>query len=159
LPSISPPCSSARETCFELILCALVDSGLSPDRLELELSNAALLEKDQPAHLLVIRQLKNLGVSIVLDNCGPDIPRELSDRLSGSTRSMTTNRWRRVSQPPGLGRGRRSVLALAHGLDIATAAKGIENVAQYEALLAAVSILHRLSVRPAGSAFRTRLDA
>ena len=55
---------------FDLILCALVDSGLSPERLELEIADTSLLQKNQTAHLLTIRQLKNLGVSIVLDNCG-----------------------------------------------------------------------------------------
>ena len=123
---------------FELILCALVDSGLSPDRLELELSNAALLEKDQPAHLLVIRQLKNLGVSIVLDNCGAGY---------SSASYLTGFPFDKIKIDKQVAQGfanRRdcaavvaSVLALAHGLDIATAAKGIENVAQYEALLAA----------------------
>jgi diguanylate cyclase (GGDEF)-like protein/PAS domain S-box-containing protein len=55
---------------FDIILCALVDSGLAPERLELEFADTSLLEKNQAAHLLTIRQLKNLGVSIVLDNCG-----------------------------------------------------------------------------------------
>ena len=55
---------------FDLVLGALVDSGLSPQRLELEIADTSLLQKDQAEHLATIRQLKNLGVSIVLDNCG-----------------------------------------------------------------------------------------
>ena len=41
---------------FDTVLGALVESGLSPDRLELEITDAALLERDQ--NLLVIRQLR-----------------------------------------------------------------------------------------------------
>src|SRR5260370_24191326 len=54
---------------FDLVLGALVDSGLSPLRLELEIADTSLLQKDQTENLATVRQLKNLGVSIVLDNC------------------------------------------------------------------------------------------
>jgi EAL domain-containing protein (putative c-di-GMP-specific phosphodiesterase class I) len=50
-------------------LCALVEAGLSPERLELEIADAGSLKVDAAAHLHTVRQLKNLGVSIVLDNC------------------------------------------------------------------------------------------
>ncbi len=43
---------------FDLILCAMVESGLSPERLELEIADTSLLEKSQAAHLQTIRQLK-----------------------------------------------------------------------------------------------------
>ena len=60
---------------FTRVICsmsffALADSGLSPDRLELEIADSGLLEAEQARHLPTIQQLKNLGVSIVLDNCG-----------------------------------------------------------------------------------------
>ena len=54
---------------FDVILCALVESGLSPERLELEITETSLLE-NQEAHLTTIRQLKNLGLSIALDDFG-----------------------------------------------------------------------------------------
>jgi predicted signal transduction protein with EAL and GGDEF domain len=123
---------------FELVLCALVDSGLSPERLELELSDLGLPERDHPAHLLVIRQLKNLGVSIVLDNCGTGY--SSADYLTGFPFDKI-----KIDKQVAQGFASRrdcaavvaSALALARGLGIATAAKGIENVAQYEALMAA----------------------
>ncbi|WP_249165429.1 PAS-domain containing protein [Bradyrhizobium sp. AUGA SZCCT0431] len=122
---------------FDVILCALVESGLSPDRLELEIADAALLERKQAAHLLTIRQLKNLGVSIVLDNCGAGY----------SAASYLTNfpfDKIKIDRPITQGIANRrdcaavvaSVLALARGLDIATAAKGVESREQFEALLA-----------------------
>ena len=92
---------------FDLILCALVDSGLSPERLELEIADTSLLEKDQAAHLQTIRQLKNLGVSIVLDNCGAgysvgELPDELSIRQDQDRQVGDAG----VCQPPGLRGGR-----------------------------------------------------
>jgi diguanylate cyclase (GGDEF)-like protein len=123
---------------FELALGALADSGLSPLRLELEIADTSLLQKDQAEHLATIRQLKNLGVSIVLDNCGAGY---------SSASYLTSFPFDKIKIDKSVTQGfasRRdcaalvaSVLALARGLDIATAAKGIESATQYEALQAA----------------------
>jgi diguanylate cyclase (GGDEF)-like protein len=121
---------------FDIILCALIESGLSPDRLELEIEDTVLLERQQTAHLLAIRQLKNLGVSVVLDNC----------RAGYSAASYLTNfPFDKIKIDRSIVQGfvsRRdckaaiaSVLALAHGLDITTAAKGVESHQQFEALI------------------------
>jgi diguanylate cyclase (GGDEF)-like protein len=123
---------------FDIILCALVDSGLAPERLELEIAETSLLEKNQGTHLLTIRQLKNLGVAIVLDNCG-----------AGYTAAsyLTSFPFDKIkidkSVTQGFGSRRdcaavvASVLALARGLDITTAAKGVERGEQFESLRAA----------------------
>jgi diguanylate cyclase (GGDEF)-like protein len=123
---------------FDTVLSALVESGLSPDRLELEIADTALLERDQVAHLLVIRQLKNLGVSIVLDNCSGGY--SAASSLAGFPfdkikidRSITQGAAYRRDCSAVVA----SVLALARGLGIATTAKGVENREQFQALLAA----------------------
>ncbi len=54
---------------FDVILCTLVETGLAPERLELEITEAALVE-NQEAHLTAIRQLRNLGIAVVLDDFG-----------------------------------------------------------------------------------------
>ena len=123
---------------FDIILCVLVESGLSPERLELEIPDAALLERNQATHLAVIRQLKNLGISIVLDNCGGGY--SAASYLTGFPFDKV-----KIDRPIAQGFANRrdcgavvaSVLALARGLDIATAAKGVESREQFEALLAA----------------------
>jgi diguanylate cyclase (GGDEF)-like protein len=127
-----------RGNLFDAILCALVDSGLSPNRLELEFADTSLLEKNQAAHLLTIRQLKNLGVSVVLDNCGAGY---------SSASYLTSFPFDKIKIDKPISQGfasRRdcaavvaSVLALARGLGIATAAKGVESREQFEALQAA----------------------
>jgi diguanylate cyclase (GGDEF)-like protein len=48
---------------------ALADSGLAPERLELEITESVLLHQNAP-NLDVLRGLKDLGVSIVLDDFG-----------------------------------------------------------------------------------------
>src|SRR6202011_5245661 len=41
---------------FDVVLCALVESGLAPERLELEIAETSLLEKNHAAHLQTLRQ-------------------------------------------------------------------------------------------------------
>jgi diguanylate cyclase (GGDEF)-like protein len=48
---------------------ALVDSGLAPERLELEITESVLL-KNNAENLALLHQLKSLGVSVVLDDFG-----------------------------------------------------------------------------------------
>ena len=122
----------------EIALSALVESSLSPDRLELEIADTALMHGSQPAYLLAIRQLKNLGISIILDNCG-------AGYLSAGYLTSFPFDKIKIDRPITQGAATRrecaavvaSVLALARGLDIATAAKGVERNEQFEALAAA----------------------
>jgi len=123
---------------FDVVLCALVESGLAPERLELEIAEASLLDKNHAAHLQTIRQLKSLGVSMVLDNCGTGY--SAASYLTGFPFDKI-----KIDRQVAQGFASRrdcaavvaSVLALAHGLDIATAAKGVESSGQFEALQAA----------------------
>jgi diguanylate cyclase (GGDEF)-like protein len=122
---------------FDIVLCALVESGLAPERLELEIAETSLLEKTQ-AHLQTMRQLKSLGVSMVLDNCGTGY--SSASYLTGFPFDKI-----KIDRPVSQGFATRrdcaavvaSVLALARGLDIATAAKGVEKSEQFGALQAA----------------------
>lgn len=122
---------------FDVVLCALVDSGLSPERLELEIADVSLMES-QGDHLHTLRQLKNIGILVSLDNCG-------AGYSSGSY--LTGFPFDKIKIDRMFSQGfacRRdcaaviaSVLALARGLDIQTVAKGIETSEQFEALQAA----------------------
>jgi EAL domain-containing protein (putative c-di-GMP-specific phosphodiesterase class I) len=127
-----------KENLFDVVLCALVDSGLSPERLELEIADVSLLEHHQAAHLHTMRQLKNIGISIALDNCGAGY---------SSSSYLTGFPFDKIKIDKAFTQGfasRRdcaaviaSVLALARALDIATVAKGVETSVQLEALRAA----------------------
>lgn len=119
---------------FDLVLCALVESGLSPDRLELEITETALLH-DQFEHLLTLRQIHNIGVTVALDDFGTGY---------SSANYLTLFPFDKIkidkSFVQGMG-GRRdcaavvdSTLALARGLDIEVTAEGVETQEQLERL-------------------------
>lgn len=123
---------------FDVVLCALVETGLSPERLELEVPSGAVLGGNPAAQLLTMRQLKNLGVSIVLDDCG------MGYSAAGFLQGFPFDKIK-IDRPIVQGCTTRrdcaaavaSAVALAKGLDIATVAKGVESREQFESLLAA----------------------
>ena len=127
-----------KENLFDVILCALVDSGLSPERLAIEIADVGKLDAGRITHLQAIRQLKNIGVSIVLDDCGTE---------HSSATFLTAFPFDNVKINKPFTQGvvsRRdcaavvtSVVALARGIDVTTTAKGVETSEQFEALRAA----------------------
>jgi diguanylate cyclase (GGDEF)-like protein len=117
---------------FDVILCALVESGLAPERLELEITETSLLD-NQEAHLATIRQLKNLGISMALDDFGTGyssltyLTNFPFDKIK-IDRSFT----RDVLQRRDYAAVVSSVLALAQGLGTITTVEGIETEQQLE---------------------------
>jgi diguanylate cyclase (GGDEF)-like protein/PAS domain S-box-containing protein len=119
---------------FDVILCALVESGLPPERLELEITESILLENELDV-LTVIRQLKNLGVSLALDDFGTGysslsyLTKFPFDKIK-IDKSFTQNLTKRKECAAIIS----SVRALAVGLDILTTAEGVETEQQFEIL-------------------------
>jgi diguanylate cyclase (GGDEF)-like protein len=121
-----------RGNLFDVILCALVESGLAPERLELEITETSLLE-NQEAHMVTIRQLKNLGISLALDDFGTGY---------SSVTYLTNFPFDKIKIDRTFTQGvleRRdyaavvsSVLALAQGLGKITTVEGIETQQQFE---------------------------
>jgi EAL domain-containing protein (putative c-di-GMP-specific phosphodiesterase class I) len=117
---------------FELILQTLVKTGLQPERLELEITETALLE-NQEAHLTTIRQLKNLGLSIALDDFGTGF---------SSMNYLTIFPFDKIKIDKSFTKGVLSrtdcqavvaaSLALAKGLGIVTTVEGIETEEQLD---------------------------
>ena len=122
---------------FEVILCALVDSGLAPERLELEITESVLLENDADCRAM-LQQLKNIGVSIVLDDFGQGysslgyLTTFPVDKIK-IDKAFTQGLSKRVECTAIV----ESVLTLARGLNIATTAEGVETEDQLELLSAA----------------------
>ena len=121
---------------FDVILCALVESGLPPDRLELEITESLLLQNKE-SHSVIIQQLKNIGVTIVLDDFGTGYA-SLSyltmfpfDKIK-IDKSFTQGLSSRVDCAAVVS----SVLSLARGLDIEVTAEGVETKEQFELLRA-----------------------
>jgi diguanylate cyclase (GGDEF)-like protein/PAS domain S-box-containing protein len=117
---------------LEVILCALVESGLEPQRLELEITETSLLE-NQEAHLATIRQLKNLGISLALDDFGTGyssvtyLTNFPFDKIK-IDRSFTAGVLERRDYAAVVS----SVLALAQGLGKVTTVEGIETEQQFD---------------------------
>jgi diguanylate cyclase (GGDEF)-like protein len=122
---------------FDVILCALVESGLPPERLELEVTESILLQNKENCGAM-IQQLKNIGISIVLDDFGTgysslsDLTRFPFDKIK-IDKSFTQGLSNRADCAAVVA----SVLTLARGLDIAVTAEGVETKQQFELLRAA----------------------
>jgi diguanylate cyclase (GGDEF)-like protein/PAS domain S-box-containing protein len=122
---------------FDVILCALVESGLPPERLELEITESVLMQNAE-SYGVVIQQLNNIGISIVLDDFG-------TGHSSLSYLAMFPFSKIKIDKSFTQGLTNRadcaaivaSVLTLARGLDIAVTAEGVETKQQFELLRAA----------------------
>ena len=121
---------------FDVILCALVESGLPPERLELEITESLLLQ-NKDSNVLVIQQLKNIGVTIALDDFGTGYA-SLSYLLSFRfdkikiDKSFTQGLLTRTDCRAVVA----SILTLAQGLEIAVTAEGVETRSEFEMLRA-----------------------
>jgi diguanylate cyclase (GGDEF)-like protein len=123
-----------RGNLSDTILRILLETGLPPDRLELEITETALLE-NQEAHLATIRRLKNLGISMALDDFGTGY---------SAVNYLTIFPFDKIKIDKSFTQGvlnRRdckaviaSTLALAQGLGTVTTAEGIETEEQFEYL-------------------------
>jgi diguanylate cyclase (GGDEF)-like protein/PAS domain S-box-containing protein len=119
-----------------MVSAALAGSGLSPDRLELELTETVLLS-NQPDYLQVLRELKDLGVTLVLDDFGTGY---------SSARYLTLYPFDKIKIDESIVHGMMtqrecsalldSTIALARGLDIAITAEGVETTEQLGKLCA-----------------------
>ncbi len=121
----------------DVVTGALIESGLPAERLELEITESVLLQKNA-ANLSVLHQLKSLGISIVLDDFGTGysslsylrmfpfdkikIDRSFVGELSNRADCAAI-----VCAVTGLGRG----------LEIVTTAEGVETEEQLDLLRAA----------------------
>jgi diguanylate cyclase (GGDEF)-like protein/PAS domain S-box-containing protein len=118
----------------DIVKDALAQSGLSPERLELEITETALLDSAVEC-LPALRQFKDLGIAVALDDFGTGYS-SLSqltmfpfDKLK-IDKSFTQNITKRADCAAIIS----AVLALAQNLDIATTAEGVETADQYRLL-------------------------
>jgi diguanylate cyclase (GGDEF)-like protein len=125
-----------RGNLLDVILCLLVDTGLSPQRLELEITESALFE-NEGSNVTMMHQLKNLGISIALDDFGTGYS-SLSyltmfpfDKIK-IDKSFTLNMTRNPTSAAIIA----AVLSLGRSLGIATTAEGVETQQEMRSLCA-----------------------
>jgi diguanylate cyclase (GGDEF)-like protein/PAS domain S-box-containing protein len=124
-------------TLLDQIICVLAESGLPPERLELEVTETALIDYGTEAPVL-LRKLKNLGITLAVDDFGTGYS-SLSrltmfpfDKIK-IDKSFTGNMTNRADCAAIIS----AVLALARSLDIETTAEGVEKEEQLRILAAA----------------------
>jgi diguanylate cyclase (GGDEF)-like protein len=119
-----------------LVHSVLLETGLAPTRLELEITEGVLVE-DFDRGLSILRRLKSLGVRIAMDDFGTGYS-SLSylqsfpfDKIK-IDQSFISN----VRSNPQSAAIVRAVIGLAHGLDLPVLAEGVETKAQLDFLAA-----------------------
>jgi diguanylate cyclase (GGDEF)-like protein len=120
-----------------MVTSALKDSGLPPDRLELEVTESVLLQNNDE-NLALLHQFRALGISIALDDFGTGysslsyLQRFPFDKLK-IDRSFVGNLTTRADCVAIVS----AVAGLAHALDMTTTAEGVETEEQFMLLQAA----------------------
>ncbi|WP_284778176.1 EAL domain-containing protein [Agrobacterium sp. lyk4-40-TYG-31] len=113
-------------------ICATLEkTGLAPSRLELEMTEAALL-KDRAITLSTMRQLKRLGVTIVMDDFGTGYS-SLSNLRSFPFDKIKIDRSfiAAMKQDENAHTIVRAIIGLGRSLDLPVTAEGIETDSQY----------------------------
>jgi len=126
----------------DVVMNALATAGLPPERLEVEITETALIESASEC-LPALHRFKNAGIAIALDDFGTGYS-SLSqltmfpfDKIK-IDKSFTQNLTKRAECAAIIS----ATLTLAHTLDIATTAEGVETKEQCELLrLAGVTSL------------------
>ncbi|MCC9596180.1 bifunctional diguanylate cyclase/phosphodiesterase [Rubrivivax sp. JA1055] len=120
----------------EVVAEALRDSGLAPERLELEITESLLMARTEPV-LRALRELRGLGVSIAMDDFGTGYSslahlwRFPLDRVK-LDREFTHS----LADDAKVGVIVGSVVSMAHALGMHVTAEGVETEAQRQALAA-----------------------
>jgi predicted signal transduction protein with EAL and GGDEF domain len=128
------PVQFRSDDLVRLVHTILIETGLAPDRLELEITEGILID-DFSRAVSILRRLKALGVRIALDDFGTGYS-SMSylqsfpfDKIK-IDRSFVSNLERSAQSKTIV----RAVIGLARGLDLPVIAEGVETHAQYELL-------------------------
>jgi diguanylate cyclase (GGDEF)-like protein len=128
------PVQFRKSNLFDIVTSALAESGLPPERLELEITETALIESAAES-LAALQRFKNLGITIVLDDFGTgysslsQLTMFAFDKIK-IDRAFIQNMTKRSECAAIIS----ATLTLAQSLEIATTAEGVEKVDQYRLL-------------------------
>lgn len=120
----------------EIVLGILMETGLPPSRLELEITETAIIS-DKVRALQVLRQIKALGISIAMDDFGTGY--SSLDTLHAFPFDKIKIDKSFVLHSDASPQARaiiRAVLALGHSLNVPVLAEGVESAMQLDMLKA-----------------------
>ena len=130
------PVQFSAPNLVEVVQCALITSGIAPQRLQLEITERLLLENNE--HIVsILRQLRELGVSIALDDFGTGYSalsylRKFPLDIIKIDRSFVTDMATRGDQVAII----QAVLSIARALGMSVTVEGIESAMQRDFLKA-----------------------
>ncbi|MET0748120.1 MAG: EAL domain-containing protein [Rhizobium sp.] len=118
-----------------LVHTVLLETGLSPARLELEITETSIItDKERVLHTL--RQIKNLGVSIAIDDFGTGYSSlETLRAFPFDKIKLDRSFMDEVETSPQAKAIVRAILALGQSLDVPVLAEGVETQVQLDILL------------------------
>jgi diguanylate cyclase (GGDEF)-like protein len=121
---------------FDVICAALRDSGLSPQRLEIEITESVLLERGAENHAFMER-LKHIGIELALDDFGTGYS-SLSYLTAFPFDKIKIDKSfiRNLTHQPRSSAIISSIVTLARGLDMSVTAEGVETAEEFERLKA-----------------------
>ena len=119
---------------FDVICAALRDSGLSPQRLEIEITESVLLERGTENHAFMER-LKHIGIELALDDFGTGYS-SLSYLTAFPFDKIKIDKSfiRNLTHQPRSSAIISSIVTLARGLDMSVTAEGVETSEEFERL-------------------------
>jgi EAL domain-containing protein (putative c-di-GMP-specific phosphodiesterase class I) len=127
---------------LDIVVYILTETGLPPERLELEITETALIESARTV-LPVLRQFKNLGITIALDDFGTGYS-SLSQLTIFPFDKIKIDKSfiQKVTSRADCAAIISATMTLAQSLDKETTAEGVETAEQYKLLrLAGVTSL------------------
>ncbi|MDA9427269.1 MULTISPECIES: bifunctional diguanylate cyclase/phosphodiesterase [Bradyrhizobium] len=121
---------------FEMICAALADSGLPPQRLEIEITESVLLERAVENHAFMER-LKSIGIELALDDFGTGYS-SLSYLTAFPFDKIKIDKSfiRNLTDQPRSSAIVSAIVTLARGLDMSVTAEGVETREEFERLRA-----------------------
>ena len=130
------PIQFRRNNLIEVVTSALRESGLSPQQLELEITESLLMDNDRAA-LDALEWLRELGVKVSVDDFGTGYSSlNYLKRLPVDTLKIDRSFIDDIPHNSDDVAIARSIISLGHHLNLNIVAEGVETAAQAEFLLA-----------------------
>lgn len=130
------PVQFARDDICEAVFTTLKETGLSPDALELEITETALL-RDEVGVSLALEELRSTGVRIALDDFGTGYSAlTLLTRVPLDMLKLDRGFLRNADPNTPEARLVTTMVEMAHALRLTPVAEGVESLAQAQMLAA-----------------------
>lgn len=128
------PLQFARDDLAETIHAILLETGLSPKRLEVEVTESTVMS-DQTRGLHILRKLKAMGISVAMDDFGTGYSSLATLHAFPFDKIKLDQSFvKRLPEDAAAAAIVRTVLALGASLNIPVLAEGIETEAQWQFL-------------------------